>query len=482
MNIALVLPPAERVAEKKDTPKYQHIGLGYIAAMLEKEGMNVAVINAKLERLNYNQALNRVLDSKPDIVGITAMTHEINMAGRIAEAVKKASPHINTIIGGVHVTALPKETLSEYKAFDLGIQGEGEYVFLEIVRRLRNKTRYFGSLKGAVYRGDSGIMLSQPMERIVDLDNLPFPAWHFFPAASEYIIITGRGCPFSCIFCMQALGRVVRKRSPENVVAEVELVLSKRKPDRFLFYDETFTLDKNRVYEICDLLIKRGLNKKINWAVTTRVDSVSRDILIKMKEAGCNHIEFGVESGDSDVLENIQKKITLEQARTALALAKELGFHTEGAFILGHPNETLKTAYKTISFAAMLNPDIIQLGIMVPYPGTEVANLARQGKGGYRLISKNWSDYNKQLGNALELDNLSRKDLERLQLTGYLKLFIANRRFLDFFSFVWNYRMEFLSFIRNHLKKDKIKKASRIGIGLMTKMIFTDTANLNDEI
>jgi len=478
MNIVLVLPPAERISEKKDMPKYQHVGLGYLAAVLEKNDLNVKVIDAKLDCIGFDQTLRAISRFSPDVLGITAMTHEIDMAARLAKKAKDLLPHVFTVIGGVHVTALPVETLQTYHSFDIGVLGEGEYLFLDVVKLIEKKELDFSRLKGLVYRKGSEILLSHPLERIMDLDGLPFPAWHQFPNATEYIIITSRGCPFSCIFCMQAMGQKLRRRSPDNVAQEIEKVLVERQPERFLFYDETFTLDKKHVYEICNLIIRRGLNRHISWSATTRVDCVDKDILSKMKEAGCNHIEFGVESGDQVVLDRIQKKINLKQAEQAVELAKKLGFHTEGAFILGHPNETLRTAYKTIYFAAKLNPDIVQLGIMVPYPGTEVARLAREGKEGYKIISNDWSDYNKQLGNALELEELSRLDLERLQLIGYVKLFISNSRFRDFLKFVWNYRREAISFLRYHFRKNKTHYTSRLNIFSMVKMIFNRSSEL----
>ena len=476
MNIALVLPPAEKIAEKKDTPKYQHVGLGCLAAMLEEHGHKVKVIDAKLDRISLKQTLQAISSMNPDVLGISAMTHEINTASRLAKEAKGLLPDIFTIIGGVHLTALPIETLRGCPSFDLGILGEGEYIILEVLRLIEKKDSNFSRLKGVVYRNGSEVLLSEPAERIADLDKLPFPAWHQFPNASEYIIVSSRGCPFSCIFCMQASGRKVRKRSAKKVVEEIEKVLAERAPERFLFYDETFTLDKDRVYKICGLIMEKGLNTRISWAVTTRVDSVDRDLLLKMREAGCNHIEFGVESGDQPVLDSIKKNITLKQAEYAVGLAKELGFHTEGAFILGHPNETVSSAYKTIHFAAKLNPDIVQLGIMVPYPGTEVARMSGEGRGGYKIISHNWSDYNKQLGKALELEGLCRSDLERLQLAGYIKLFIFNRRFKDFLRFIWNYKREMVSFLRNYSRKKKVAQKPQLGFFSVLKMILNRTS------
>ncbi|MGD2279307.1 MAG: radical SAM protein, partial [Candidatus Omnitrophota bacterium] len=314
-----------------------------------------------------------------------------------------------------------------------------------------------------------------PNKWIEDLDNLPFPGWKHFKNAKDYMIITSRGCPYDCVFCMQASGKKVRKRSSGKVIEEIENVLKERKPERFLFYDETFTLDKRKVHELCDLLIKKGLNKKIKWSVTTRVDAVDRDILGKMKQAGCDHIEFGVESGNEEMLKRIKKGITKQQAEKAVSLAKEMGFHTEGAFILGHPHENMKTALETIDFAAKLNPDIVQLGIMVPYPGTEVREMALRREGGYKMLSTDWSEYNKQLGNALELDELSRPDLEKLQLAGYLRLFIYNRRYLDLFKFALGFWREMFSYFRNILRKRERTGEGSISYFQVLRLVFRKT-------
>lgn len=473
-----MVPPAEKVSEKKDTPVYQHVGLGYLAAVLQKNNIAIDIINSKLERLNFAQTLKRIIDCRPDIIGFSAMTHEIEMAAKLAASSKEYLPKVFTVVGGVHVTALPIETLKQYFYFDAAVTGEGEYSFLDLVNNLEQKNFDFSQLKGVVYRDGQKINFAKPAEKINDLDTLPFPAWHLFPQACEYIILTARGCPFSCIFCMQASGRVVRKRSEKNVVQEIEHVLSQKPPKWFRFHDETFTLDKKRVFAICNEIIQSGLNKKIRWSATTRVDSIDKETLLKMKEAGCKHIEFGIESGDQKMLDSMQKRITLQQAINAIELAKNLGFHTEGAFILGHPHETLQSAYRTICFGAKLNPDLIQLGIMVPYPGTEVARLAARGEGGYKVISHNWSDYNKQLGRALELENLSRTDLEKLQLLGYLKLFIFNNRFSDLLRFLWNYKREGLSFLRNYFKKHKNKSSSKMSLLLMFKLLVNKSEDL----
>jgi radical SAM superfamily enzyme YgiQ (UPF0313 family) len=479
MKVALVLPPAEVISEKKDTPTYQHVGLGYLAAVLKKQGIDVSIVDAKLDRLDFSQTIKRITDLRPALIGITAMTHEIKMAAALAEEIKKVSPNTFIALGGVHVTTLPVETLKKNKAFDIGVLGESEKLLPELVRMVEIGGHDFSGLSGIAFRKGSEIVLSGASGKIEELDELPFPSWELFPNATDYIIVTSRGCPYSCIFCMQASGKRVRRRSAASVVAEMENALLLKKPNRFMFFDETFALDKKRVHEICDLLIKKGLNNRIKWSATTRVDSVDKELLQKMKDAGCDHIEFGVESGNEEILKKIKKGITIEQAVNAVKIAKDLKLHTETGFIIGHPDETAETAYQTIYLASRLNTNYVQLGIMVPYPGTEVAEMAKNGLGGYKLLSYDWSDYNKQLGNALELKNLSRKDLERIQFAGYLKLFVFNRRYKDLFRFLLDFHREAFAFIRNYFRKGKASLPSNVKLSLMLKMIFSKSPTLN---
>lgn len=235
MKLVLIHPPAKTVIEKKDIPDYQHIGLGYLSSYLENTGVGVKVIDAKLERLSLERVVEMTLLEKPDVVGITAMTHEINRANETAISIKK---HINGalfIIGGVHVTALPKETLSSYNVFDIGIIGEGERTLQKLVETLSQRKSDFSDIDGIVYRNGTGVMLNKEKSWIQDLDSLPFPAWHHFPKATVYRIITSRGCPFPCVFCMRASGKTQRIRSPENVVREIEYVINEKNLKNYCF-------------------------------------------------------------------------------------------------------------------------------------------------------------------------------------------------------------------------------------------------------
>lgn len=457
MLIALINSPVARVIEKRyDTPDYPHIGLGYLAAYLNSKDIKCNVIDAKLERLTLDVTLERLKEIKPDLIGFTAMTNDIVRTAEVASIIKKELKKVITVIGGVHATALPKETLVEFSVFDFLIHNEGEFVLYNLIKIFlcgRNNKNDFDSVKGIAFRSNGDVYVNQQEEWITDLDSLPNPAWELFPKASEYPIMTARGCPFKCIFCMRPNADKVRKRSPENVVSEIENILNKYSPNKIVFWDETFSIDLERVNKILDLMIEKGLNKKVTWYTQTNVNTVNYQLFKKMKEASCFMVGLGMESGDKEILKATKKGITMERIETAVKDAKKAKLDVEGYFIFGHPNETKETANKTINFAVKVNPTYPVFGIMVPYPGTEIAKMAEEGIGGYNLISRNWSDYNKQIGNALELNNLSRKELEKLQLIAYLKVYIFNLRILDLLKFVVRYWREGIAFFLNFLKR-----------------------------
>lgn len=450
MKTILINTPAAANLEKHDAPNYPHIGLGYIAAFLEQRNEKVEVIDAKLQRLNIAKVMQILRKKEFDLIGITAMTHDIMQAVNLATEIKKVFPNKEIVIGGVHATALPRETLEDYNCFDLAVFGEGEHTFSELIEALSGKKR-FEEVKGLAFRKGKQVIVNEKRLWINNLDKLPFPAWHLFPKAKEYHIMTARGCPYSCIFCMSPYGRMIRERSPENTIREIEWVIKTYNPEILKFNDETFGFNPERANKILDLIIERKLTatKKV---ASMRANKVNFELLKKMKYAGFYYIDYGVESGDRETLIRIKKGVTLEQTENAVKMTKRAGIKVGVNVILGHPYETKETAMKTINYAVKLNGGITAIGIMVPYPGTEVAELARKGEGGYKILSQNWADYNKQFGNALELENLSRAELERLQLIGYLKIYLYNFRFLDLLKFIIKYRKAGFLILKKQLK------------------------------
>ena len=415
MNITLVNPRYSefygRFSEAKEMTSSSPppLGLEYIAAMLEIEGYNVKIIDAEVEKLTVEETVKKIRHTKPDIIGFTATTPVIKRAHKISILLKEENPDLISIVGGPHPTALPKETLKAFDSFDYVVKGEGEYTTTELLKNIENKIE-IGDIQGIAFRKEGEIVETPNRPFINPLDDLPFPARHLIDR-SKYIIETvhgehgrfetiqtSRGCPFKCIFCYPVLGNKVRYRLPENVLSELKILKEKYKTDVVGFVDDTWTLNIKRAKEICDLIIKEGID--IEWGCTTRVDLIDRELLEKMKKAGCVRVNFGVESGDPEILKIIKKRITIDQAKKAFKMTKEVGIETVAYFILGHPYETLESIKKTIKLAKTLNPDVAEFSIMTPFPKTELDEMIRRGEGNMRILSDDWEQYT-HYGNAV---------------------------------------------------------------------------------
>jgi radical SAM superfamily enzyme YgiQ (UPF0313 family) len=219
------------------------------------------------------------------------------------------------------------------------------------------------------------------------------------------------------------------------VVEEIDWLVCNFEPRKVVFVDETFTLNKKRVLKIADRMMAKGLHKKLTWVAQTRVDRADREIFEKMRAAGCTAIEFGVESGNQQILNGVDKKIKLADAEETVRLARVAKLLTSCSFILGHPYETEETIRDTIDFAVKLRPDSVSFGIMSPYPGTRIWDMARAGEGNYRLLSNNWENYLRFGGGCLELTTLPRKRLEALQVKAYISFYLRTFKILRFLQY-----------------------------------------------
>jgi anaerobic magnesium-protoporphyrin IX monomethyl ester cyclase len=243
MKVLLISPQADTGLSEMVEPAH---GLAYIAAYLLNQGYEVEIIDAKSLSLKTAQVVAIAREKKPDIVGISAMTPDIIWAGKIADGIKADEPDIPIIIGGPHVTALPERTLREFPSFDIAVIGEGEITITELL----NVIQYFDismdiyNVKGVAFRRDGQVVVTEPRNPIDNLDSLPFPAWHLFPPRSDYPVFSTRGCPFRCKFCMRVIGNNTRKRSPENVIAEIERNINKYHSESFWFSDEVFGINR----------------------------------------------------------------------------------------------------------------------------------------------------------------------------------------------------------------------------------------------
>jgi len=452
MRILLINPPVYRVQESwYDTPDFGRPALAYLAGTLRQANTatDLAIIDSKFERLNFVDTLKRALDFRPDIVGFTAFTNEINPAADMASLIREKLPDALMVIGGVHVTAIPIETMREFPIFDLAVVGEGELTFNDLCRALPGaSTEELLSIPGLCVRTERGPLLSPPRNRILELDQIPFPAWDLMPPAGTYYIQTARGCPFACKFCMNPGGKVHRTRSVENTLEEIRLVTDNYKPHTIWYGDEIFTVDVPHTKSLLRAKIKAGLHHRFRWGATTHVRFVDDELFELMHQSRAFLVGFGIETGDEEKLKLIGKGTTVEMMLKARAGARKARVPITTYCILGQPDETVASIYNTINLAVKLNPELPIFGIMVPYPGTEVARYAARGERGYKLLAASWDDYNKQVGGALEFAGLSRTRIEILQIWAYLKVFIWNLRFLDLIRFIWQWRSGAISVLK----------------------------------
>lgn len=376
------------------------LGLAYMAAMLKGlKGVQIRIIDANALAIPDDELCSKILDISPDIVGFTATTPTIDQVGRIISRIKASNSKILTLIGGIHATLMPYQTLKKYKSIDFLISGEGEYTFLELIKALKDN-KDIGGISGLFYRDNGKILRNSSRPFIKNLDELPFPARDLLPnhlyrspdSKNFSCIIAMRGCPARCIYCAvrKIAGSKLRKRSPKNVVDEIEECYKKYNANFFSFLDDTFTYDNGWVKNLCDEIKNRGLHNKIKWICLTRVDCIDEELVRRMKEAGCYKIEFGIESGAPEILAYIKKGIRLEQVKKAFKIAKKLRIKTMAFVMLNAPIETLDTIEKTRKLIFELEPDFLQIAYMTPYPCTELSDECNR-KG--LVKTRDWSKY-----------------------------------------------------------------------------------------
>ncbi|MEW6095550.1 MAG: radical SAM protein [bacterium] len=386
MKILLINPPAENTLKGNNPPIIDEergynppLGLLYIAGYLEKHSTHqVKVLDTQVEELSYEALDTQIRNVKPDIVGITAMTFTLIDALKTAKVVKNISKDIKIILGGPHVFIYPEETIS-LKEVDFLILGEGEVTFSELVDNIDNVEK-LKEIKGLVFKSNGNIYNTGLREFITNLDEIPHPARHLVPykkytsliAKRQPIttMITSRGCPYNCSFCARPhLGKRFRARSAKNVVQEMQECV-KLGINEFLIYDDTFSIDRQRVLDICDEIIAKKLD--IGWDIRVRVDTVDEEMLKKLKQANCERIHYGVEAGTEKILKVLRKGITLEQVKYAFDITKKIGISTLAYFMIGSPTETKEDILHTIEFAKKLNPDFVHITITTPFPATAI--------------------------------------------------------------------------------------------------------------
>ncbi len=483
MKVLLINPPRDNEI-RCPTPEVLEnnrgsnppLGLLYIASVLENAGHQVRVIDCQVDELDYTEIEAQLREARYDLLGVTVMTFSLIDATKVSELAKQYHPDQPIVWGGPHLHIFPEES-ARLSCVDYVVTGEGELSISELAEMLEGK-RSWKDVTGVGQVKESEYLYNGASESIEDLDELPFVARHLTPyrkyssilAMGDVVttIFTSRGCPYKCSFCDRPQLRPnFRARSALNVVDELELCVSMG-INEFIIYDDTFTVSKARVHEICDEIIKRKL--KIYWDCRTNVNAMDEALLANMAKAGCVGIHYGVEAGTEKIQKVIRKNLKLDKVKTVFELTRKVGIKTMAYFIIGNPSETIEDVEEGFRFLRKVNPDFVHLTALLPFPATEVYLTGlRDGVIKY--------DYWKEFAGNPDPDfvtphwpeNFSRDELDALIMKGYRSFYLSP-----------GYILRRLKQIRSF---SELKRNIRFGVGLLfsriRKVNFAETKYFN---
>lgn len=377
IDILFISPSNEKLGLfHKFVPRSIPIGLGLLASYLIKHNYNPEIVDEEITITNENFIINKIKNmSAPKVFGISAMTTNISRACDIAKIIKKIDKNATVIMGGIHPTVFPEEVLQS-GCVDFIVRGEGEKAILTLLQELKKNNNNFENIKNIVYLDkDANIKYNETDMTPFDLNELPLFAYELFDKKHYDLgfILSSRGCPFDCIFCSQrAITKKYRSRDNNLVIQELDYLINKQGQTNITFFDDFFTGNKKRVFELCKMIRDKELYKKCSFGVQTRGDSIDREILQEMKRSGFNNLMFGFETSSNHLMQVINKRETVEDNINAIKLAKEFGFSTEATFIFGFPEECYEDRINALLIAKNIGLDRARFNNATPYPGTEL--------------------------------------------------------------------------------------------------------------
>jgi len=353
----------------------------YLAAICRRQGVEAAIRDYPAQKAGWQEVERDIAGLRPDflLASLTLATYKDDMR---AFAIAKKFNHLTLTVAKGILTRIGEELFAHYPGIDLLLRQEPELAWEELLAG-----KPLGEIQGLTWRKGAREVVNPPRQRDADLDYLPFPernltnnSFYRMPDNGRKmgLVLTSKGCPFPCTFCLAPLadGSKVRKRSPVSLANELEEYVRECGIRDFWLRADCFTLDKRWVMEICQRIIDGEL--PIRWATNGRVDNVDEEMLIAMKKAGCFALGFGVESGSTETLQRIKKGITREQAKAAVRLCRRLGIQTYLFFIIGFPWERESHIMSTLDFAEELNGDLFNFSLAVPFPGTPLFTEAKE--------------------------------------------------------------------------------------------------------
>lgn len=418
---------ARRIAIRieQDTPNQEspNIGMGYLVAVAKQAGLAVKYVDMVMDGVSPQELVELVQLTRPRLVGFTAFTIQIKSAAELARRIKEACPETRVCAGGPHANAMPERALAEFPALDFLLTGESEALLVRLVESCHD-FEALSRIQGVAVRGRKSL----PPVQSTHLDPLPFPAWEEFDLTRypglyphgtqrELPMLTMRGCPYSCTFCCNNLGRVLRRRSIDSILGEIDRNVREFGCESIAFLDETFYLRMDWMQELCDALVHHGFHRKISWSCSTRVSGTSPELFRLMKRAGCYYIFFGFESADEETLKRIKKRTTVEMMRNTVKWTKQAGIVPVGAFIIGLEGASEEESFRAIELGHELDLYSITFPIAVPFPGSPLREVAERGEYGLKILTDDWDHYGKQEPGVMESAGFSiqrRKDVQAI--------------------------------------------------------------------
>ncbi|MDO8538477.1 MAG: radical SAM protein [archaeon] len=476
-NIAFLNPPFfgsfnREVRFQSVSPQkalHPPIMLAYGTSVCREAGHKVDLIDAPAENMNTEHVIERFKKFSPEYIVMLTSTASVNSDGRIAQQLKQETG-AKVVAVGSHASGIPEDTLR--RGFDIVARGEYDYTVRDLADGMQLK-----DVKGISYLDGSNAIHNGEREKIMNLDELPFPARDFLPNKEYYsalyknpftFIYSGRGCPMRCSYCAppQLLaGRMYRVRSVENVLEELKEIKYKYKLKSVLFNDDTLPANRKHLIDLCNLMIKEKLD--FPWSCYSRVDTIDKQMAELMKRAGCHLVKVGFESGNDQILQNMQKGVaaTTERAKFAAKTFREAGIQVHGTFVFGLPGENRETIKQTVEFAKNLNIDFVQFSIAQPYPGTEFYQYLTAHD---YLVEKDFDKYVDEQGRIVpvfEYPDLKKDDLINALPYAYKQYYLR--------------RAYILKAIKQRLTNWELMKNSwRSGTSLL-KFIMTSGTNSN---
>lgn len=433
MNVLMLNPPflpkysrsSRSPAVTKSGTIYYSLWLSYATGVLEEAGHKVLFIDAPADGVELSQIRKKILDFGPSMAVFDTSTPSIDSDIKVLEEVKSwFGDSLLTVLVGTHPSALAEETIALSQSIDVIARREYDYTLRDLADRLQTGKVDLSQVLGITYRDGSIIKATDDRPYIENLDEIPWVSKvykkhvninNYFYAHTKSPVISffaGRGCPNKCFYCVYPqvmFGHKYRHRSAEDIVEELKYI-TKEFPEvkEVLIDDDNFTVDQEHVLHICDLIIKMGI--KISWTVEARVN-LRYDVMVAMKMAGCRLLVTGFESGDQQILDNIDKGATITQAKQYCQNAKRAGLRVHGCFMVGNKGETHETMEKTLQFALELKPDTAQFFPLMVYPGTRAYVWAQDN---FFIRAESYRDWLTEGGMhncVLNTDKLTAKEL-----------------------------------------------------------------------